>query len=304
MSQDNENQSSLVRRTAWSALSLLAGWLLFTVLDLCGSAVWRALRVAGGWPAALAGVTLAGLMLSVALGVAAGRITLPVTQVRIWGVWLIRHTPYAAHDFATARKVSRGTGNRRWLTEKEFEREDLRRVGNLDQPHSDFGHWRDAHISGGIRISFIHATGEVVAVALGAEGHPIELLGYARDNYHAERLLEDWEYAHSLRWARYRCRDWKVPLEPRAQWWKEFDRRPRHPWPAPPPSSVGRDVGAYHGHSQDTDDTVEIVDEDGARPLYHAVDCSPTGLSWGYSGSGPTDLSRSLLLDRFGYVPS
>jgi hypothetical protein len=45
------------------------------------------------------------------------------------------------------------------------------------------------------------------------------------------------------------------------------------------------------------------VDESGSRPLYHAVDSSPTGYSWGYGGSGPHDLARSLLLDRLGYVP-
>jgi hypothetical protein len=303
MPRDDESQSPLIRRTAWSGLSLLAGWLLFKALDLGGSAGWRALRIAGGWPLALAGVTVAALMLSVALGVAAGRIRLPVTHARIWGSWLIRNAPYALRDLISARKVSRGAGNRRWTTEQEFEREDPRRVGGPDQLHSDFGHWRDVRLSGGIRVSFIHATGEIVAVALGADGCSVELLGYARDNYHAEQLLEDWAYAHSLRWARYRCRGWKVPLEPRAQWWKEFDRRPPRRWPEPPPPSVGRRVGAYHGHSQDINNTVEVVDEAGARPLYHAVDCSPTGLAWGYGGSGPTDLSRSFLLDRLGYVP-
>jgi hypothetical protein len=49
-----------------------------------------------------------------------------------------------------------------------------------------------------------------------------------------------------------------------------------------------------------------VVLEDGkrARPLRHIVVHSPTGLSWGYGGSGPTDLAISLLADYFGERPS
>jgi hypothetical protein len=303
MPRDENDQSSLIRRTAWSALVLVAGWLLFKALDLGGAAMWRALRVEGGWPLALAGVVLAVLVLSVTLGVAAGRIRLPLTHVRLWTLWLIRHAPYAIRDVASGRKVSRGSNNRRWGTRDEFEKEDPRRVGSPDQLHSDFGHWQDPQWAGGIRVSFIHSTGELVAVYLGADTDPVELLGSARDDHHAMRLLENWEYAHSLRWARYRSYGWKVPLPLRAQWWHEFDRRPHRAWPAPPPPSVGRTVGAYYGCTLEHDSTVEIIDEEGSRPLYHAVDSSPTGLAWGYGGSGPTDMSRSLLLDRLGYIP-
>src|SRR3954469_14004176 len=35
-------------------------------------------------------------------------------------------------------------------------------------------------------------------------------------------------------------------------------------------------------------------------PLAHHVRHSPTGFGWGYAGSGPADLSRSILLDAFG----
>ena len=34
----------------------------------------------------------------------------------------------------------------------------------------------------------------------------------------------------------------------------------------------------------------------GTRPLEHVVRHSPTGLEWGYAGSGPADLARSILL--------
>lgn len=34
--------------------------------------------------------------------------------------------------------------------------------------------------------------------------------------------------------------------------------------------------------------------------LQHHVKHSPTGLSWGYGGSGPADTARSLLIDHFG----
>jgi hypothetical protein len=303
MSRDETTGLPFVRRTAWSGLVLAAGWLVFKALDLGGSATWDALRSSGGWPLALAGVTVAGLILSSALGIAAGRIRLPVTHVRIWCSWLIRHAPYVVRDLACLRRISRGSKNSRWATQAEFEAEDPRRIGDPDQPHSDYGHWRDSRTTGGIRVSFIHETGEIVAVALGAEGCPVERLGYARDYHAADRLLEDWAYAHSLRWARYRSHGWHVPLPPRSQWWHEFDRRPPTPWPSPPPPTVGTSIGAYYGSSHDFENDVEIVDEAGTQPLYHAVDSSPTGLAWGYSGSGPTDMARSILLDRLGYVP-
>jgi hypothetical protein len=127
---------------------------------------------------------------------------------------------------------------------------------------------------------------------------------YARDHHHAGQLVEGWSYVHELRWARYRLRGWRVPPPPCAQWWQEFDRRPPIAWPSPPPPSVGRTIGAYYGRHIDHDSVVQIVDEAGERRLYHAVDSSPTGLAWGYSGSGPTDMSRSLLLDRLGYIPN
>jgi hypothetical protein len=36
------------------------------------------------------------------------------------------------------------------------------------------------------------------------------------------------------------------------------------------------------------------------RVLYHLVYHSPTGLEWGYPGSGPADLALSILADYFG----
>jgi hypothetical protein len=35
-------------------------------------------------------------------------------------------------------------------------------------------------------------------------------------------------------------------------------------------------------------------------PLPHDVRHSPTGFSWGYGGSGPSDLARCILLDAVG----
>jgi len=39
------------------------------------------------------------------------------------------------------------------------------------------------------------------------------------------------------------------------------------------------------------------------RRLRHKVYHSPTGFEWGYGGSGPADLARSLLLDFLGFDP-
>ncbi len=45
-----------------------------------------------------------------------------------------------------------------------------------------------------------------------------------------------------------------------------------------------------------------IVERDGdvVGPLRHVVRHSPAGFNWGYAGSGPADLARSLLLDVLG----
>ncbi len=59
---------------------------------------------------------------------------------------------------------------------------------------------------------------------------------------------------------------------------------------------------------------VGIRDADGARalvkdtatgaaaPLRHVVRHSPTGMEWGYGGSGPSDLALSILADALGSV--
>ena len=38
--------------------------------------------------------------------------------------------------------------------------------------------------------------------------------------------------------------------------------------------------------------------------MEHRVCHSPTGLSWGYAGSGPADLARSILWDFLGNEPA
>lgn len=53
-----------------------------------------------------------------------------------------------------------------------------------------------------------------------------------------------------------------------------------------------------------TEPRVYVVTPDGnelelAHDLYH----SPDGFEWGYHGSGPADLARSILKDRLGHVP-
>jgi len=47
-----------------------------------------------------------------------------------------------------------------------------------------------------------------------------------------------------------------------------------------------------------------FVERNGRRePLKHIVRHSPTGFSWGYAGSGPADLARSILADYLGLRP-
>jgi hypothetical protein len=47
---------------------------------------------------------------------------------------------------------------------------------------------------------------------------------------------------------------------------------------------------------------VQLNDEE-FQPLLHRVRHSPDGFQWGYGGSGPADLARSILWDWLGYEP-
>ncbi len=48
------------------------------------------------------------------------------------------------------------------------------------------------------------------------------------------------------------------------------------------------------------ENTIIVSDEKGTRLLRHIVYHSPTGMEWGYGGSGPSDLARSILADFAG----
>jgi len=242
-------------------------------------------------------------LLSVAVALVEGWIQVPAKRARLWIGWAVRQAPFTARDLARRRSISRGREHKRWSTLAAFELEDPRRFPERDQPHRDYGlRWRDAGQS--VSLTHVLTTGEVIAVS--GDGH-VELLATIQSAEQVEALLADYDYAglfdHRLRWVRFRLVGWAVPLPPHAQWWYERDHEPLRPWPQRPPSSVGREQGAYHGRRVDMRHEVVIVDEAGSRPLFHAVDISPTGFSWGYSGQGPTDLARSLLLDRLDYAP-
>jgi len=56
----------------------------------------------------------------------------------------------------------------------------------------------------------------------------------------------------------------------------------------------------YHGTRTPTGPAVWIENGPVLRMLPHIVVHSPTGLNWGYGGSGPADLALSLLTDALG----
>jgi len=57
----------------------------------------------------------------------------------------------------------------------------------------------------------------------------------------------------------------------------------------------------YYNPAGTTD--VRVVSEHrGSIPLKHIVQHSPTGMTWGYYGSGPHDLALSILADYFEHV--
>lgn len=72
------------------------------------------------------------------------------------------------------------------------------------------------------------------------------------------------------------------------------------------PAHVKQPVYYGHRRGRTTVDAVEIyVDRDGVQQLLrHRVYHSPTGMNWGYGGSGPADLARSILADYLGFVPA
>jgi hypothetical protein len=78
---------------------------------------------------------------------------------------------------------------------------------------------------------------------------------------------------------------------------------------APAPMAGGAPLKHYKGYSEDAGSAmgpaVVFVEEEEQPPyrLKHEVRHSPDGFSWGYSGSGPADLARSILADHLGFVP-
>ncbi len=59
----------------------------------------------------------------------------------------------------------------------------------------------------------------------------------------------------------------------------------------------------YHGRRSMAGDRVVTVETNDGEPvgaLKHVVRHSPSGLNWGYKGSGPSDTARSLLLAALG----
>lgn len=56
----------------------------------------------------------------------------------------------------------------------------------------------------------------------------------------------------------------------------------------------------YRGYGGFNGTRVEVEENDVVRPLLHYVRHSPDGFSWGYAGSGPSELARCILLDYLG----
>lgn len=291
-----------------------AGWLAGLVAGAALAApvadgervLWGDLRTAVGAAPAGAIVALIFMIFSVTAAAMVGRLRLPGRRTLDRATYTIRMLPYWIREMAAGGHPGNGRRNPRYATLGQFESEDLRREGPMQ---ADYGvGWGDPGTTGGHRVTWIEKTGELIAVGGGRTGQePVEVLAVIQSEYEVVRRLADWEYVGfgvaPLRWVRRRAHGWQVPVPPRSSWWIRQDKAPLKPWPAPPPPSLGRAAGAYHGLQGDHSSNVQVVDAAGARPLYHYVDVSPTGFAWGYGGSGPTDLARSLLADRLGYVP-
>lgn len=53
--------------------------------------------------------------------------------------------------------------------------------------------------------------------------------------------------------------------------------------------------GRRRAHNEDPE--ILVVTDGQEAPLRHVAKHSPTGMEWGYGGSGPADLARSILID-------
>lgn len=296
--EEQSDRTKKARAAIAAGLAIVLAWGVGKGLDAAVTSVLKSLSTLGAilvLVAALAVVSTGWAML-------AGWLRPPAQQMYLGLVWALRHGRFALMDIATGRRVSWGKGNQRWDSLAEFEAADPART---EGDQCDYGkHWRD-HGRFIDRVTHLYRTGEVIAV--GAHDGSVEVLATIPSPTRVESLLAEYAYVclfhHDMPWVRYRLAGWHVPLPPRARWWLLSDQRPPRAWPAPPRPSVGRIVGAYHGQMANGDFKVEVIDDTGSRKLYHAVEDSPTGYSWGYIGAGPTDMARSLLLDRLGYVP-
>jgi hypothetical protein len=306
MSTVESPRPSLARRTV-----IVAGAFALTVaaralVNLGFASAWSTLTKTLGAIAAI-GVAVAVLLAtSLAVALLRGTVTLPARRAQIWVIWAWHQLPYAIRDLLGGRSVSTGRDNQRWPSLQAFEAQDARRGRDPALVQSDYGvGWQDGprRIE---RLTYIHSTGEFIAVAVGEEA-PVELIATIPSEHQVAALLDPYHYAWlgrgDISWVRRRLHGWRVPVPPRGAWWLEQDQKPPKPWPGPPEPSVRRRTGAYHGRHAIRRNEVTSVDETGQRALYHAVESSPTGFAWGYGGSGPHDLARSILFDRLGYTP-
>ncbi len=306
MSTVEPPRQSLARRTIIVAGAFVLTGAATTILHFGFASVWGTLANTLGTTAAVGVATALLLAISLVVALLRGTLTLPARRAQIWLTWASHQLPFAIRDLLAGRSVSTGRTNQRWPSLQAFEVEDPRRGSDSKRPQSDYGvGWQDGprRIE---RLTYIHSTGEFIAVAIGEEGS-VELIATVASEYQVPALLDSYHYAWlgggDISWVRRRMHGWRVPIPPRGAWWLEQDHKPPKPWPGPPEPSVRRKTGAYHGRHAVQRNEVTSVDEAGPRALYHAVESSPTGFAWGYCGSGPHDLGRSILFDRLGYAP-
>lgn len=262
-------------------------------------------------------------------------------RVSIWALYLIRMIPYWLREGIALGHPANGQRNPRFKSEVAFFAASRRREAREQIDHGQY--WRDSRV-GPCRVTWISTTGELIAVALNKtwsrppkrranpilsrplvaeivveplpkpgedfkprrDGGPVEILAVIPDSDEVDRRLMNYEHVlvGDLRWARRRAYGWDVPLPPEAEWWRRYDVRPERPPLPPPQPSLGETDGAYLGLWEVGGRVQVNIGNEPARDLYHFVDSSPTGFAWGYGGSGPWDLARSVLADRLGYIPN
>jgi hypothetical protein len=300
----NRKPIDLQQATSW-VIGIIGALALSSLVTKLASTYWNYASSHFGTRVAAGSAFAAILLLGIAAASLYGYIRVPVTRMLLYIRYMLLVAPIWSRERFSGGRPGNGRGNRRYTSEAEF----MQEVPSRGVDEYDFGVvWREPGRPGLARVTWYSGTGELAVIWRYRDAtDPIEVVGVLPTESSVRHALTDWPYAcysrNGIRWLRRRAAGLWSPLPAVGEYWR---RRDLQPPPEPPPSprpSVGQRIGLYHGFRDDDDPIVEIVQGPRSRPLHHYASHA-TGFEWGYGGSGPYDLARSILADRLGWPPA